>query len=90
MFNRHNKSTGKSPSVMNSRRGFLFIAYGNKSDFPFAPAVFCLESRKHHSLIFADFRRLAVKKRWLPPEIRFPLSGGGFPYPALSRACAAS
>ena len=31
-------------------------------DFPGNPAVLCLQSQKDHSLVFADFRRLAEKK----------------------------
>src|SRR5699024_7747931 len=31
-------------------------------DFPGSPAVLCLQCQKDHSLVFADFRRLAAKK----------------------------
>lgn len=33
-----------------------------KCDFSGNPAVLCFQSQKHHSLVFADFRRLAAKK----------------------------
>jgi len=35
---------------------------GIKRNFPFDPAVLRPERKKHHSLIFTDFRRLAAKK----------------------------
>ena len=33
-----------------------------RCDFPGNPAVLCFQSQKDHSLVFADFRRLAAKK----------------------------
>jgi len=42
-----------------------------KGNFPGNPAVLCFQSQKDHSLVFADFRRLAAKKALPPPEIRF-------------------
>ncbi|PSL09767.1 hypothetical protein EI53_01526 [Fusobacterium naviforme] len=41
--------------------------------FPFNHAAFCLNSDIFQPFIFADFRRLAAKKRWLPPGTRFLL-----------------